>query len=101
MLVKLIRPFFESGWNATKLICYQKLSTSSILFKQSTSGTYPSGSSKTNDKPSDLKNQQQKSGDKNIPRAESDVEQEQSQQEGPADKGAERKSSDKNDKWNK
>jgi hypothetical protein len=83
MLVKLIRPLFENGLNNIKLICTQNLSVSNVLFQQS----YSDASSKSTDKTSNEK-------DKNVNHAESDNEQEKSQQEGPADRQAEQKSSD-------
>ncbi|CAF1457088.1 unnamed protein product [Adineta steineri] len=91
MLTKLIRPLLENGWNTTKFVSTQSLSTSNILFQKTPSTT-------------NTKNQQQKQqqdGNKNKSRAESDVEQGRSQQEGPADKEAERKSSKANDKTTK
>jgi len=58
MLVKLIRPFLTSGWNTTKLVCSQNLSTSNVFFQQSFSGTNSGASSKPTDKAPNLKNQQ-------------------------------------------
>jgi hypothetical protein len=101
MLVKLIRPLLENGWNTTKFISSQTLSTSSIFFQQSFSATNSDASSKTTGKAPNLKNQQQNTGNKNKNRAESDAEQGRLQQEGPADKEAEQKSSNNNDRSNK
>ena len=59
MLVKLIRPVLENGWNYTKFVSAQSLSTSNILFQQSFSGTNSGASSKPTEKSPNSKNQQQ------------------------------------------
>lgn len=55
MLVKLIRPLLENGWNYTKFVSAPSLSTSNILFQKSSSGA----SSKPTEKSPNSKNQQQ------------------------------------------
>ncbi|CAF1000894.1 unnamed protein product [Rotaria sp. Silwood1] len=97
MLVKLIRPFLRIRSINVKYIPCQSLSTSNVLFEKSSSGKTPGASSKPTEKSEYSKNEQinqrHQSENKNTNRAESDVEQERSQQEGPADKKAERLSS--------
>ena len=56
MLVKLIRPILGNGWNNLRLVSSQNLTTSSVLFQKTPSGTSSSGSSKSTEKSS--KNQQ-------------------------------------------
>ncbi|UJR24707.1 hypothetical protein I4U23_006081 [Adineta vaga] len=81
MLTQLIR-----NLNKTRFVSLRTLSTSNVLFQKS------DGSKKSTEKASNSKNQQQKQQKQDKNRSTSDPEQERSQQEGPADRAAERKS---------
>lgn len=93
MLLKLIVPVLENGFHFGKLISYRNISISNILFEKSSSQTNSNNSSSKNNNKS-LNSNSKENQNKN--RAQSDVEQELSQHEGPADKQAEQKSSKKN-----
>lgn len=93
MLSQLIRPLLENSLRSSRLISTINLSTSNVLFQESFSGTNRGASSKPTEKAPNRKNEKENNSDRK--QTGSDNEQEQSQQQGPADKEAERKSSKK------